>query len=72
MENFARLFILHMDLQEPLLSDHENKHDPQEKWREVDRFVALYSSPALINHVWTPHAHEEYDPDPEWCSEFPP
>lgn len=52
MENFARLFILQMDLQDPPRKGRGETPTPREKWHSVDRLVALYGPPDVINHAW--------------------
>ena len=59
MENFARLFVLRLNLEEYSQGMGSNKHTSQGKWRSVDRLIALYGPPDVINHAWIPSPPKE-------------
>lgn len=52
MENFARLFILRINLRDSSPGERAEMPTDQEKWRSVDRLLALYGPPDMINHAW--------------------
>ena len=53
MEDFARLFILRINLQESRQKNQGSMSVSQEeKWRSIDRLVALYGPPDVVNHTW--------------------
>lgn len=53
MENFAWLFIRCINLQDSSRSALNPQRKHQEKWVSVDRLVALYGPPEVVNHTWT-------------------
>ena len=59
MENFARPFILRFDLQNPPKHVQGTTPPRQKDWRGVDRLLALYGPPDLVNHVWRIGANQE-------------
>lgn len=63
MENFARLFILRIRLRDSPLGNRGKMPTNREKWRSVDRLIALYGPPDVINHAWTTDAPWESDLD---------
>lgn len=69
MEHFARLFVLRLTLKDSPLKKTGRALTQQDTWRSVERLVALYGPPSMINHEWMPPpsedeeetAHNEYD-----------
>ncbi|MBF0146535.1 MAG: hypothetical protein HQL84_10395 [Magnetococcales bacterium] len=51
MKNFADLFILQQELRQPPPSQIVNPMDL--KWLALDRFIALYEAPSMVNNSWT-------------------
>lgn len=51
MRNYADLFILQQELKQPPPGSTNNPMDL--KWLALDRFVALYQAPSMVNNAWT-------------------
>ncbi|MBF0110625.1 MAG: hypothetical protein HQL76_15760 [Magnetococcales bacterium] len=51
MKTYADLFLLQQELRQP---SHGHNASPMElKWLALDRFIALYETPSMINDAWT-------------------
>lgn len=51
MRNYADLFILQQELKHPPAGSAQTPAEM--KWLAIDRFIALYESPSMVNDTWT-------------------